>query len=291
MASESSLPQLAVIGWPLETTFSPVMQQTALDESCVAWQYERIRVAPDALPAFLKRASVSMQGINVTTPHKFDVYLACHTVDEISRLSRAVNTVVFSHRGGAPWLKGHNTDGPGLLRALAVRARFAPDGARVLILGAGGAAAGCAAAMGIASAREVTLFNRTAQRAEDLCAGLRARLPGTTWRVASDVASASGAAREADLIVSCLPETSSQEMAPIVGAGHPGATFMDMSYSSLPTLLHEAATRAGLSAVPGLEMLLWQGAFAFEIFCGQQAPIHAMRDALASVAGSWWLEC
>ncbi|MDP2856694.1 MAG: shikimate dehydrogenase [Bacillota bacterium] len=326
MAESGMLPELGVIGWPLDMTFSPAMHEAALKEAGLGWRYQRIPVAPHGLDDFMKTARATMRGVNVTMPHKHAVAEMCSQVDTLSSLSGAVNTVVFGNGAGLDWTgqtcpaaepptgsqdvpftRGFNTDGPGLLRALAERAAFEPDGKTVMVLGSGGSAGACAAQMALSGARELVVVNRTLSRAEALCARMSQAFPRTGWTpldpvghnlASGDSVGAGGAeaaleaaVERADLILSCVPAAGHDAFTHIIQRASPGTVFVDLAYSSSPTGLHVLAQQAGLRPVPGLEMLLWQAALSFEIFTGASAPVDAMHRALVNVAGGWWSEC
>jgi len=311
MAESGMLPGLGVIGWPLEMTFSPAMHQAALRKTGLGWRYQRIPVPPHGLDGFMEAARRTMRGVNVTMPHKHAVGKMCSWVDALSSLTGAVNTVVFhgssSGSPDVPVTRGFNTDGPGLLRALTERATFDPGGKTVIVLGAGGSAAACAAQMALCDAQELVIVNRTLSRAETLCAGMSQAFPRVGWtplgavendRTGGDTARAGrartlleAAAERADLVLSCVPAAGHDVFGHIVRRARLGTVFMDLAYSSSPSNLHVLARQAGLRPVPGLEMLLWQAALSFEIFTGVTAPVDVMRKALVDVAGKWWSEC
>ncbi len=304
--SENTEPvQLGVIGWPLDVTLSPVMQQAALEESGLDWQYRRIPVAPGDLDAFIRSAHGALRGVNVTTPHKYAVRALCSRTDNLSSVSGAVNTLLFGDGArtrdrcsetpsGNDTVSGFNTDGPGLARALRERAGFSPAGKTVVVLGAGGSAAACAAQMAGCGARKLTIVNRSPENAEALCVMLGKAFPEIT--LATERPSAGpdrleAAAGEADLIISCVPTGAAGSFRQIIEHARPAAVFMDLAYSTSPPEMDVTARKAGLKVVPGLEMLLWQGAISFKIFTGLAAPADAMRKALVNAVGEWWLEC
>ncbi|MGE5483443.1 MAG: shikimate dehydrogenase family protein [Ignavibacteriales bacterium] len=296
-ASAQPLPELGVIGWPLHRTFSPPMFAAALAEAGLGWRYESIPVAPDDLPAFMSRACQEMRGFNVTIPHKAAVAAACTLRDDVARSSGAVNTVVCALRNGKKTLEGCNTDGPGLLKALMVRGGFDPRGSNALILGSGGAAAGCAAALAGRKAARITVANRTLRRAADLVERLEALYPATEWfavpvAVLPAVSPGHRTITGADLVINCIPEEPASGLGGLfesMSGEHP--VFCDMSYSGAPSRLMMAARDAACRLVPGLEVLLWQGVYGYEILTGSRAPEETMRDALTAVAGKWWLNC
>jgi shikimate dehydrogenase len=301
MAERGMLPELGVIGWPLAMTFSPAMHEAALKQAGLGWRYERLPVSPAELDGFVSAARQTMLGINVTMPHKQALANLCTSLDILSSVSGAANTVVFRNGQGSH-IRGFNTDGPGLLKALAGRAGFEPAGKTAMMLGAGGSAVACAAQLAMCGAQEVIVVNRTLSRAEALCERLAGPFPRVAW---TPLAVASGslapiereatkfdsAAERSDLVLSCVPASGHGVFSQIVRDLRPGTVFMDLAYSSSPTALHQIAEQARLLPVPGLEMLLWQAALSFEIFAGAPAPVDAMRKALRSVTGGWWSEC
>ena len=293
------LPQLGVIGWPLHRTFSPAMFAAALAGAeagaGAGWRYEAIPVTPPDLARFITRASAEMRGFNVTIPHKAAVSEACSTRDDLARACGAVNTVVCASRNGRKRLEGHNTDGPGLLRALLTRGGFDPKGENALIIGSGGAAAGCAAALAGSGAKRIMVVNRTHSRAADLAARLETVFPATEWFAADASGRPSDGVSQIGpigLVVNCIPEEPASSLGGFLESISGGRqVFCDMRYSNALSALLTAARDAGYRLVPGLEVLLWQGVYGYEIMTGSPVPEKVMRDALTAVAGEWWLHC
>lgn len=288
------LPELAVIGWPLHHTFSPPMQTAALKATGLPWEYKAIPVPPENVGDFFSRASQVMKGFNVTMPHKFAAYKLCPVLDGLSAVCGSVNTVVFERIGSRPVATGHNTDGPGLLTALSERAGYQPAGTSALILGAGGAAAGCAAALARAGARRVAIVNRTVERAMELVENMEQMFDEVKWQWVDPWSTHEfqAAVNQAELVINCMPEEGAEQFVPMVcGATGDRKVLCDLSYNTRPGALYLHAQQAGYKVVSGIEVLLWQGVYAFEIFTGLSAPVEAMRQALVEAAGSWWLTC
>jgi shikimate dehydrogenase len=221
-----------------------------------------------------------MVGINVTIPHKQAIVEYLDELDQTARDLEAVNTV--HNRDG--YLYGYNTDGPGLVRALA-EAETDVRGKRVVVVGAGGSARAVAFAVARAGAAELSLLNRTVSRAEELAALLADRanypnarafpLQGTESRQMVEAA---------EVIVDCTsvgmhPNT---DVPPVVPAEwiHEGQVVCDLTYNPRETVLLKAARARGARAVDGTGMLVHQGAIAFEIWTGKPAPVETMRKAL-----------
>jgi shikimate dehydrogenase len=269
--------RLGLIGHPVGHSRSPALQQAALDAIGIAAVYELWDTPLDRLAervAALRRPE--MLGANVTIPHKLAVMPRLDEIAPEARATGAVNTVVRREAGGDVRLAGYNTDVDGLARALDEVG--APSGAlRVLVLGAGGAArAALAAAHRYAAAVRVAARDAAKARAAlpgvevlDLCAsdGLAAALSAT------------------DLLINATPAgmaaSDQMPLAPDLLAALPGGAFVfDMVYAPAETALVRAARGRGLRASGGLPMLLYQGAAAFTLWTGHEAPIAVMRAAL-----------
>ena len=157
--------RLGIIGYPIGHSISPVFQQAALDSIGIDATYEKWEVLPENVGNFVDglRNSDSI-GINITLPHKQAVIPFLDEVDEWATVAGSVNTIV--NQNGR--LSGHNTDGPGFLKALLVETGYDPKGTRALILGAGGAARGILLALVRGGVDSLVIANRTVDRAVDL---------------------------------------------------------------------------------------------------------------------------
>jgi shikimate dehydrogenase len=235
-------------------------------------QYEAIDVAPSALDDAVARLVAARAAGNVTIPHKEAFARRCARVDAVAQRVGAVNTFRVADDDA---LEGTNTDVGGF-DALAREAGALRAGARIAVLGAGGAAAAVLAALERWSGAGVSLFNRTPGRAS----ALAQRFP-IVDRVAS---SAEAAVRDASVIVNATPLGLRDDDAfPVpIDAVPKGAAVLDLVYRPGETPWVRAARGGGHAAVDGFCMLLEQGALAFEWWLGIAAPRDVMRSALTA---------
>ncbi len=272
--------RLGIIGYPIGHSISPIFQQAALDHLGIDATYEKWEVTPEGVGDFVNglRAPDSL-GINITVPHKQAVIPFLDEVDEWATAAGAVNTIV-NHDGH---LSGHNTDGPGFLRALLVETGYDPKGTRALVLGAGGAARGILLALVRGGVDSMVIANRTLERAETL-----AKLAKDNG-VKSEAISLSGdaltdAASDADLIVNCttvgMSHGPDEHGSPVAAAQIPATAIVnDVVYTPLITPILKEAAAAGATALGGLHMLVYQGVLSFQMWTGVDAPVDVMLAA------------
>ena len=270
---------LGIIGYPARHSLSPAFQQAAIDALGLKARYEIWEVAPEGLGELVRSLRAGPRiGANVTIPHKQAVRAYLDTLDPAAERIGAVNTIA---REGDR-LIGYNTDAPGFLRSLVEVGGFDPQGAEVLVLGAGGAARAVAVALLDGGAARITLTNRTAARARELADQL-ARL-GRVSVVEWEGEERAAAARSADLIVNATALGMAHGPAPEVGplaadAIRAGVVVYDLVYVPARTPLLDLAARQGARVIEGLPMLIYQGAIAFERWFGRPAPIEVMTRA------------
>lgn len=271
---------LGIIGYPIGHSMSPVFQQAALDECGVEARYVAYQVAPDEVGEFVGGLRQSgIMGINVTVPHKEAVMPFLDEIDDWATEAGAVNTIV--NRGGR--LTGHNTDGYGFLRALREGAGFEPRGRRTLILGAGGAAKGVVLALAREGVGELTIANRTVERAESL-AQLGQNRGVTAAAISLEGVDLRNAAAGTELIVNCtsigMTHGPGENETPLPGEDIPAAALVyDLVYNPLETRLLREAAQAGATTLGGIEMLVYQGAASFEMWLERPAPVAVMLEA------------
>lgn len=266
---------LVLLGDPVSHSLSPRFQNAALRARGLDAVYLALRCARESLPGLLRGIAGAGGGGNVTVPHK---ELAARVVDDGTDAVRATGACnTFWAEDGA--VRGDNTDVDGVSAAVLSLLGERPAGARVLLLGAGGAARAAVYALARDGAEEIVLLNRSAERAERLAAwaaeiGSPLRrvvsadeLPGERFDLALNATSLG--LRDGD----ALPLPADARVA--LGAA------LDLVYRpDGDTRWVEALRAREIRARDGREMLLWQGVSAFRRWWPGEPPIEAMRAAL-----------
>jgi shikimate dehydrogenase len=274
---------VGIIGWPVEHSMSPAMHNAAFQARGLNWRYLPLPVPPGRVEAAVRGlAALGFRGANVTVPHKQAVLQALDTIGPDAKSLGAVNTIVVQRNAeDTATLGGHNTDAVGFVGALHASG-FDPEGASVVVVGAGGAARAVVFGLLKNEAASVVVLNRTLERARALVADL-GQPSQTVLRAQSfDEDTLVETARAADLLVNATPIG----MWPRVNASIWPAeaplpselTVFDLVYNPLETKLLRHARRSGSEALDGLGMLVRQGALAFEMWTGAEAPLALMRQ-------------
>ncbi|MES2706285.1 MAG: shikimate dehydrogenase [Verrucomicrobiota bacterium] len=276
--------RLAVFGDPVGHSLSPQMHNPALAACGIDAAYVRLQVGTEEfLPALHLLRDLDFIGANVTIPHKFTALDSVDEVDPAARRLGAVNTIVF-HPGGRT--VGHNSDGPGFVRAIEEEFQTRVKDLRILLLGAGGGAGGAVAVQSaLEGCRRLILTNRTESKAQALASTLHPLLPDDRCRTIPWTARAlSETLPDIDLIINGTSLGMSPDDPPLLPEGSLTSRHLvyDMVYKPLVTPLITAAREAGARAINGLPMLLWQGAQSFEWWFHQPAPVEAMRGGLTA---------
>jgi shikimate dehydrogenase len=226
----------------------------------------------DLAGAITGMRALGIRGFGVSHPFKRDVVPLLDEIDAVAARIGAVNTIV--NLGGR--LVGHNTDWIGAVRALEESRPLA--GARVLLVGAGGAAR--AIAFGLCERGALTtIANRDPAKARMLAA--------QTGAVAAPFEETTRAAGY-DVVVNAttLGQADADAASPVpAGAMRPGQVVMDIVYKPVNTRLVEAAARRGARVIHGGRMLLHQAAAQFELYTGCPAPLEVMDDAIRRTIG------
>jgi shikimate dehydrogenase len=263
----------AVIGWPVTHSFSPAMHNAAFAHLSLPYAYAALPVKPGEVAVAVAGArALGFAGLNVTVPHKEEA-LTCCSPDATAQAVGAVNTITFS----TEQTLGSNTDVFGLDCAIDAVTEHPPQ--RALILGAGGAAR---AAVYVLAARGVA-FSLLARGARTI------DVAGKSYEVeAASQLGESGIARvfaEADLVIDATPLGLGDDPTPWPVHALPGGAAVIDLVVRRETPLSRAATARGLRTAVGDVMLLQQGAAAFRLFTGLDAPVEVMRSALHAAMG------
>ena len=243
----------------------------------LSWVYFPFAVERDLEGALRGMRALGIRGLGISMPHKLAIMPLLDRLDPLAARIGAVNTVVSD----AGVLTGHNTDAWGAVAAL--REVRDPKGARVLVLGAGGAAR--AVVFGLVDAGAlVVVANRDVAKARAL-----AEAAGAGGAVSLDAAPATAAG--VDVI---LNATSVGMVAPGEPAGLPlpasalraGQVVMDIVYKPIETEFLRQARAVGATTVHGGRMLLHQAARQFSLYTSQEAPLEAMDAAIREAIGA-----
>lgn len=266
----TSLPgRLVLLGHPVSHSLSPTFQNAALTAAGIALRYEAVEVPPGLLHVTLDDAKREGWAGNVTVPHKEAVFARCAELTPIARRVQAVNTFRASPTG----IVGHNTDVAGFNTAILDLLRDSPHGARVGIIGAGGAAAAALAAVAEWPGSTALVANRS----QDRLSALLARFgPFASPTDVGDLA------RNADIVVNAtsLGLRPDDPLPLDIGLLRPGCAVLDLVYSPSETRLVLEARSAGFRAADGLAMLVGQGAHAFGWWFNQAPDVEVMWRSL-----------
>ena len=264
-------PYAEVIGNPISHSKSPLIHKFWLEKCGVEGDYRTCHVRPEDLADFIarRRDDVDWRGCNVTIPHKIAVMDLVDDPGDVRGSIGAMNTVLRDPKGR---LTGTNTDAAGFYAPLAT---LDLSGASVAVVGTGGAARAVLFALGRADVGDVHVIARSPMKGAALLAGfgLKGKVQGFDAPLPP-----------ASLLVnaSSLGMTGQPGYAPDLSPLPDDGIVYDLVYAPLETPLLAAAQDAGLDTIDGLEMLIGQAAFAFELFFGKPAP-REHDDALRAM--------
>jgi shikimate dehydrogenase len=266
-----SAPRIAaVIGSPVAHSLSPAIHQAAFDAAGINWAYTAFDIT-DAAAALAAMRLLGLAGLSVTMPLKEDVARAVDRLDPAARVLQSVNTVSWD----GDELVGSSTDGAGFVASLAA-AGVEVDGAQISVIGAGGAARSVIDALGRAGAADITVLNRTRERAEQAASLSRAASVG----IISDVS-------RADIVINAtsvgmgvpIDNAADADMACDPALLRRGQVVADLVYYPLETAWMRAAADIGATTVDGLGMLVHQAALQQLRWLGAMPDTTAMRIA------------
>jgi len=267
----------ALVGDPVSHSSSPTIQNAAMNDLGLDGVYVALRASWEEMVGFVRGLAMSGGGGNITLPHKEKAATVVDIRSPAVKRTGACNT--FWYEDGK--VHGDNTDVEGFSRALEVFLGGPPEGQKVLVLGAGGAARACLVALMDGEVEEVQILNRTRDRARVVAR----RIGGARVRVLDDRRETDGQAY--DLVVNTTRlGLDADDPLPLdlrrlrrVGA------VMDLIYLPQPTPFVESARELGIRAADGMEMLVQQGAVSFERWWGERPSLDVMRASLQARTG------
>lgn len=271
--------RFAVIGHPVKHSRSPSIHQQFAAQTHIALTYERLEAPLDAFKHTVNQFfSAGGRGLNVTVPFKLEAWeLAREHLSTRARQAQAVNTLWM--RDGA--LHGCNTDGVGLvsdLKRLGVRC----EGARILMVGAGGAARGVLGPLLETGCKQLHVVNRTVARAQALVSEWHASEPSMQKVLSAGSLADTAVPERWDIVVNASASSLGGE-APALPAGlyAPGAWAYDMMYAAKPTAFMLQAKADGATHLSdGLGMLVGQAAESFYLWHGLRPDVTPVLTSL-----------
>lgn len=270
-----------IVGSPLAHSLSPAMHNAAFEHLGLNWVYVPFAANDEAglRRLFAAAPSLDLVGLNVTMPYKHAAVDLCDEVATAARIAGAVNTVHCDEGR----LVGYNTDGRGLLESLELEAGFSVADTHVVILGAGGAAAGVLVALMLAHPTSITVAARDPHKATELIERMAPHAGGVALE-AVELGQAEPIVSEASLVLNATPiGMRPGDPSPVPEAWlRSGQVVYDMVYGTQrPTALVTEAEAVGARAFDGLGMLVCQGAIALDTWMGtgERAPREIMRSA------------
>ncbi|MCF6092906.1 shikimate dehydrogenase [Microaerobacter geothermalis] len=265
-----------VLGFPVRHSLSPQMHNKAFQSLQLNFRYGSFSVEPSKLSDAVRGIrGLGFRGVNVTIPHKVAILPYLDEIDQEASLIGAVNTVV--NENGR--LIGYNTDGRGYVQSLKEETGIEITGKKILILGAGGAARAISVSLALEGAEQLWIANRTPEKGKQLAQSLQslskaddiswAEIPSVIQQVAVVVNTTS---------VGMFPNIEEIPISPDLL--HSNLLVSDLIYNPMETKLLIEAEKRGASIHKGLGMFIYQGALAFQLWTGKEAPISLMRETV-----------
>ncbi|CAM4135581.1 shikimate dehydrogenase [Bacillus manliponensis] len=263
-----------VIGNPIGHSLSPHMQNDAFLHCGIDAHYHAFLVEESKLSeAVAGLKAIGIAGFNVTTPHKVSIMQYLDEIDPLAKQIGAVNTVL--HEDGK--LIGYNTDGIGYVRSLQSIRNEPLQNKRILLLGAGGAARAIYFSLIAAGVQEIDVANRTVGKARELINACNDAVKSSAFSLEE--------AREMSANYDVIIQTTTIGMYPNVEdtplpiiSLKAGTIVSDIIYNPFETKLLQEAKEKGATVQNGIDMFVYQGALAFEIWTGHFPNIERMKQ-------------
>lgn len=276
---------IGLIGYPLSHSFSPSMHNAAFEQLGLNYVYIPLPVPPGRLSEAIQGLrALNLMGANVTIPHKEEVIPFLDDVTEEAQLAGAVNTLFWTEDG---YLVGDNTDVEGFRRTL-LQWHIDLLGRSAAIIGSGGAARAVAVALARCGVKEIIFWARRYEAIQRVIDDLQPLFPNLIWTSHTKPTPvwADDLSRTSLLVnaspVGMYPHVQDTPLSrSMLGMLPEGAYVYDLVYNPKHTLLLKTAQELGtLKVCSGVDMLVYQGAVAFERWTGQSPPVDLMRDVV-----------
>lgn len=265
-----------VFGDPVDDNPTVVMEQAAFDAAGIPMEYLTIQVKKGQLEAAMQgMRAMNFTGINITMPHKGEVLKYLDEISESARTMGAVNTVYWKNGK----LVGENTDGKGFLKSLQDE-KVPIEGKKAVILGAGGAARAIAVELAGAGIQTIVVINGNEQHGKTLVDIINEKTGAegvlVHWKGEVHIP------EDTDILVNATPIGFVDDKKPAIVYEDlkEGMVVCDVIPNKAWTEFLLEARDRGLKTFNGLQMLINQGAIAYELWTGEKAPVSVMREAM-----------
>jgi len=271
---------VGLMGYPVEHSLSPVIHNSAFKSLGLPFSYHLFSVKPSDLKKAMDAIRIlNFVGLNITIPHKVKVMKYLDSIERNAQIIGAVNTI--SNRDGK--LVGYNTDGDGFLLSLLEELKCSPRGENCLLVGAGGAGRAIGVKILGKNIGRLTIVDKIDTKAKRLADNLKRYFPLSSienilWKKMrlNDIL------EETDILVNATPcGMNTKDTKPVLDiSGLKKDSFVfDVIYNRTTPLI-KMARKKGIKAKDGVGMLIYQGACAFKIWTGKDAPVDVMKEAL-----------
>ena len=270
---------VGIFGFPVEHSFSPSMHNAAFEKLGLDFVYLPFCVRPDDLPAAVKAIkALSITGVNITVPHKQNVLGFLDKVDSVAEMIGAVNTI-HCQQGE---LVGYNTDGTGFINSLKEEGQFIPLGKTAFLIGAGGAGHALALMLAEEGIKKLYLTDIIREKSQVLFNRIKKYFNSCTVEIVDFKEECfSEKIAEVDILLNATPTGMHEGDSSVIKENNLRKDLFvyDVVYNRETALL-KSAKQKGAKTLGGLGMLLNQGALAFKIWTGKEAPKELMKEVL-----------
>lgn len=274
--------KFGLIGYPLSHSMSKVIQEAAFKSIGAEGTYEIMETEQEDLISRLKYIRANkFNGFNVTIPLKVPITLFLSGVDNVANVVGSANTIKVMEDSS---LFGYNTDVYGFVEAIPEEIRKEIENSEVAILGSGGAARAVGVGISILKAKKIDFYARNIINASEMVSALRENFPNTQMNC-KQIESVKDLSQY-KMLVNSTPigmRSKAMGLSPIdedvVKTMNKEAVVYDIVYNPLKTELIKYAKKHGIKTIQGLDMLIYQGAKAFEIWTGKKPDTQMMKIA------------
>lgn len=269
---------LCLIGWPTEHSMSPIMHNATIQKMQLNYVYLAFNVTQDKLKGAIRGIkALDIKGINVTIPHKEKIMYFVDDVDPLAKKIGAVNTI--KNVDGV--LKAKNTDAAGSKKGLK-DAGCEISGKNILILGAGGASRAVSFVLA-EEANKIMISNRTKQRAVSLAEDIKKKTNIEVEAYSNEPSVLEKIIEDTHILINTTPigmYPNINDLPLPENLIHKNLFVFDVIYNPLKTKLLKIAEKKGCEILGGLDMLINQGALAFQWWTGKDPDINLMKRAI-----------